>query len=136
MQNARPLLKGSIQAAEAITISRFVGFDGNQAATQGQKCRGVADFAANTGDWLTLTEKGTAIVECGAAVNVGDDIITDNEGRAITAAALTVGAGATEVTSSAANGAILVGTSLPSVLLGRALNATTAVGQFVEVTLV
>jgi hypothetical protein len=136
MLNARPLLKGTIQAAGAITIYRFVGFDGNQASAQGQKCRGVSEFAAAQGDNISVVEKGSAIVESGGAVNVGDDIITDNEGRAITASALAVAAGAVAVTSAAANGASdLTGTSLPAQRKGSALSAASGAGQWIEVLL-
>jgi hypothetical protein len=136
--NGRPLLRGSMVAGGAVTAFRFVDFSGNQAATQGISCRGVSVFAAAAeGAQLTVTEKGSEIVEAGGAISAGADIITDNEGRAIAASALAIAAGATEVTSAAANGATdLTGTTLPATLMGRALNAATGAGQFVEVLLV
>jgi hypothetical protein len=125
-------------AGGAVTAFRFVDFGGNQAATQGMACRGVSMYAAAAaGAQLAVVEKGSSIVEAGAAITAGADIITDNEGRAIAASALAIAAGATAVTSAAANGTTdLTGTTLPSTLMGRALNAATAAGQFVEVLLV
>jgi hypothetical protein len=132
--NSRPLLTGTVQAGGNITAQRFIGFDGNQAATQGQKVRGVARFAGVAGDYITVDELGTALVECGAALNPGDAIITDNQGRAIKANNLAIAAGATAVTSAAANGANdITGSELAEYQIGRALGTTTEAGQFVEI---
>lgn len=131
--NSRPLLSGTIQAAGTIVELRFIDFGGNQASVQGQKVRGVARFAGVLGDQITVDELGSAIVECGAAVNAGDDIITDNVGRAIAANALAVAAGAVAVTSVAANGATdITGSVAPEYRIGKSLTTTSAAGQFIE----
>ena len=135
--NRRPLLQGTILAAGAITAFRAVGYDGNQVSAQGGKVRGIAQFAASEGDYLAITEKGTELMECGAALNPGDLVIADNQGRAIKANALAIVAGATAVTSAAANGATDITGSEPSEHpIGRALAATTAAGQLVEILLI
>jgi hypothetical protein len=49
---------------------------------------------------------------------------------------LTIVAGATPVTSTAANGAtILTGSDMPGFAIGDALQAATAAGQFIEILL-
>ena len=119
-----------------IGANRFVGFDDNQASAQGQKVKGVSQYAASAaGQNIAVTAKGTEIVESGAAFNVGDPIISDNQGRAIVGSALAIAAGATAVTSSAANGGVLTGSGTPDFLVGYALQASSAAGSFVEILL-
>ena len=123
-------------AAAAILANRCVGFDDAQASVAGQPVKGVAEYAATgAGDVIAVTSMGTAFVESGGAVAVGDPIVSDSQGRAVTAAALTVKSGATAVTSTAANGAVLAGATTPDFLCGRALMAATASGQFIEIRL-
>jgi len=130
------LLSLTVAASAAIAANRFVGFDDNQASVQGQKVKGVAEYSATaSGQYIAATAKGTAIIESGAAFNPGDPIISDNVGRAIVGAPLAVAAGATAVTSSAANGQILTGSGTPDFLVAYALQAATAAGQFVEILL-
>lgn len=130
------LLSLSIATTSAVTARRGVGFDGAQATVQGQKIQGIAYTDAAVGDELRLTSAGTAIVEAGAAINVGDSLIVDAQGRAIPSTGkLEVAAGATAVTSSAANGAILTGGDSPEYVFGDALEAAAAAGDFVEVFL-
>lgn len=136
-QQAISILKLTQKAAGAIAARRAVGFDGAQASVQGQKVLGIADFAVvNAGDQVTLDVAGTAIVETGGVFAPGDSLIVDNQGRAIvTTGPLTVKAGVTAVTSTAANGAILQGSDLPEHVFATALVASTGAGQFVEVLL-
>ena len=139
------LLELPVVAADAITQYRGVGFDGNQASTQGQAIMGIAMTDQVSGQSLSLAVAGTAIVEAGAAIDVGDPLIVDNEGRAITASALaiansTIPAGATAVTSTAANGAIVTpgafsGGVLPSYVFGYAIDAAAGAGDLIEVLL-
>lgn len=130
------LLSLTAVAGGVIAANRFVGFDDNQASAQGQKVKGVAEYAATAaGQAIAVTAKGTAVVESGGAFAVGDAIISDSQGRAIVGASLAVAAGATAVTSSAANGSILVGSGGPDFLVGHALQAASAAGQFVEILL-
>ncbi len=123
-------------ASGAITARRAVGFDGAQAAVQGQKILGIAHTDAAAGDLVSIDAKGTAIVEAGAAINIGDSLIVDTQGRAIpTTGNLAVGAGATAVTSTAANGEILTGGDLPEYVFADALEAAAGAGEFIEVVL-
>ena len=119
-----------------VTENRAVGFDGLQANTQGQKVIGSAMTMAANGEALAVVTHGTAILESGAAVAVGDSIITDALGRAIpSSGTLTVGAGAVAVTSSAANGSILEGGDFPEFIFADALQSAGGAGEFIEVLL-
>lgn len=125
-----------ITASGAVTAYRGIGFDGAQATAQGQKIMGIARSDAGDAEKLTLDVAGTAIVEAGAAIAVGDALIMDSQGRAIpSTGALAVAAGSTTVTSTAANGAILTGGDAPEYVFGDALEAAAAAGQTIEVLL-
>lgn len=124
----------AVVASGAVTAYRAVGFDGAQATTQGQKIMGIAHTDAAAGDPLTVNTDGTVVVESGAAIAVGDSLIVDAQGRAIpTTGNLGVAAGATQVTSTAANGEILEGGDLPEYVFADALEAASAAGEFIEV---
>lgn len=126
----------TVVASGAITKHRAVGFDGAQATVQGQKVMGVARSDAATTEQLTLDVAGTTIIESGAAIAVGDALIVDAQGRAMPASSLAVRAGATAMTSTAANGAgVLSGSETPEYTLADALEAASAAGQFIEVLL-
>ncbi|OBS10792.1 DUF2190 family protein [Acidihalobacter prosperus] len=124
----------TLKATTAITQHRGVGFDGAQASAQGQKVLGVAHFDAVIGDEVTVDVDDTVLVEAGAAIAIGDALIMDAQGRAIPSTGeIGVAAGATAVTSSAANGAILTGGIMPEYVFADALEAATAAGQIIEV---
>lgn len=126
----------TVKATGAIAQYRAVGFSGAQATVQGQKIIGVARHVAAVNDQVTVDVKGTAIIESGAAIAVGDALIVDAQGRAMPASALAVRAGATAMTSTAANGAgVLSGSETPEYTFADALEAATAAGQFIEVLL-
>lgn len=135
MSQAVSLMSLSWRAPAVVASFRCIGFNGGQISTQGAKVAGVADYGAATGEQFAATCVGTAIVEAGAAFAAGDSLIADAQGRAIPATGpLAVGAGATAVTSTAANGAsVLQGADLPEFVFADALEAATAPGQFVEV---
>lgn len=124
-------------AVSAVTEYRAVDFSGAQATVQGQKVAGIANRGALAGDGYDYTAVGTAIVEAGAAFAVGASLIVDAQGRAIASSGpLRVAAGATAVTSAAANGATaLSGGDAPEYVFGDALQAAAAAGDFVEVKL-
>ncbi len=135
-QQSISVLTLTVTASGAVTEGRAVGFDGVQAGVQGQKVMGVAVTDAADGEALALVTHGTAIMESGAAVAVGDSVMVDASGRAIAVSGdLGVAAGATGVTSTAANGAILSGADLPEYALGDALQAASAAGEFIEIML-
>ena len=133
----RPILELSLSASGAVANARCVGFSGAQATAQGQKVAGVARYDAASGEMFPATVSGTAIVEAGAAVTVGQSLICDNQGRAIPATgSLAVKTGAVAVTNSAANGStILSGADLPEYVFGDALEAASAAGDKIEVLL-
>ncbi|MEO5336877.1 MAG: DUF2190 family protein [Magnetospirillum sp. WYHS-4] len=137
MTQARDLLSNTVRAAGAIAEGRCVTFGGAQVSAQGDKILGVARADAEAGKLLAVTVIGTAIVESGAQIAVGDSLICDNQGRAMpSTGALAVAAGATPVTSGAANGAaVLEGADLPEFIFADALQAAAGPGQRIEVLL-
>lgn len=135
MKQSSPLQSITYTAAGAVATYRGVGFDGAQATVQGQKVMGISQRAAADTDDSDAVVSGTSIIETGGNFAKGDSLIVDNQGRAIKfTSALKVAAGATAVTSSAANGsAILAGSDLPEFVFADALEASSGAGQFVEV---
>lgn len=129
------LLAIAITAAAAIAAHRAVGYDNETCGTAGEKVKGVANAAIASGDQGALDVIGTTIIETGDAIAEGDDLATDAQGRAIPASALAVAAGATGVTSSAANGAIFTGGSLPQHVFASALQGASGAGAFIEIRL-
>lgn len=135
-QQAHSIYNLTLAASGAVTEYRGVGFDGAQATVQGQKVAGVAKRSAAAGQAFDAAIVGTAVVEAGAAIAVGAALIVDAQGRAIpSTGALTVKAGATAVTSTAANGAILQGGDGPEYVFADALQAAAAAGDKIEVLL-
>ncbi|MBF0358945.1 MAG: DUF2190 family protein [Magnetococcales bacterium] len=122
-------------ASGAVTANRGIGFDGAQATSQGQKVMGSAVTDSNSGSAVAVITNGTAIMESGAAISIGDSLIVDSQGRIIPASTLAVASGATPVTGSAANGAILEGSDLPEFIIADAMQAASAAGKMIEVLL-
>ena len=136
MTQAVSLLNLSVRATGAITRCRGVDFAGAPIAAAGAKPLGIALTAAASGQDVTVTVSGTAICESGAAFAVGAAVAFDAQGRVVPATALAVAAGATAVTSAAANGAAAIsGGEPPQYVVGDALQAATAAGQLVEILL-
>lgn len=144
-RQAHGILTLTVLAAGAITAHRAVGYDGAQATVAGQKVLGIAETDVVDATHGAVTTMGTAVVESGAAIAAGDPLVVDAQGRAVAASALavanpTVDAGATAVTSTAANGAIvtqgaITGGVLPQYVFADALQAASAAGEFIEVRL-
>ncbi|MBF0096275.1 MAG: DUF2190 family protein [Magnetococcales bacterium] len=130
------LLTLTVIAAGVVGAHRAVGYGGAQASAQGQKVMGVSQCPAVAGEAVGLVSSGTAVVESGAAFDVGQSLIVDSQGRAIPSiGALALAAGAVAVTSSAANGAILHGGEMPEYVFADALQAASKAGEFVEILL-
>lgn len=131
------MLALNVTAAGAVAKRRAVGFNGAQATVKGQKVLGVAHTDAVSGDTLTVDVAGTAIIEAGDAITVGQSLIVDTTGRAIpVTGSLAIVAGAVAVTSAAANGATaLSGGDMPEYVFADALEAAGAAGAFIEVLL-
>ncbi len=105
-----------------------------QATVAGQKVIGIAARAAAINAEFEIIALGIAQCEAGAAISSGTRVACDATGRVIPAAALAVAAGATAVTSAAANGAAAItGGDTPVFCFGIALEAAAAAGQFIEV---
>ncbi|EKE78436.1 capsid cement protein [Oceanibaculum indicum] len=131
-----PLQSLTLTADGAVAVHRGVGYDGAQATVQGQKIIGVSRYAAATGEAFAADTAGTTVIETGDEIAVGDSLIVDSSGRAIPVSGeIAIGAGATQVTSSAANGAILTGGDLPEFVFADALQAASGAGEFIEVKL-
>jgi len=121
-------------AAALVAAYRGVDYAGAQATVQGQKIAGIANRGAAVGQGFEATAKGSAVVETGAAIQVGDSLIMDAQGRAIpSTGALSVKAGAVAVTSTAANGAILAGGDSPEYVFADAMQAAAGADEFIEV---
>lgn len=144
-QQARSILDLSMVASGAITYGRCVNviaptvsgaLTGAQATAIGQKVLGIARRDAASGAMVDITVLGTAVCEAGAAVAVGARVMCDASGRVVTAVALTIAAGATAVTSAAANGAgTMAGGDTPQFIFGTALQAASAAGDLIEVVI-
>jgi hypothetical protein len=110
MTQSISVLAMSVRSAGAIARGRAVGFDGAQIAAANAALYGIARFpAAAAGEDVTLDVMGTAIVEAGAAVALGAALATDAQGRLVTHST--------------------------GPIVGRALQAATAAGQFFEALL-
>lgn len=131
----RDLLALSYVAPSAVAQFRCVDFTGAQITTAGAKIGGVAKRPAAIGELFEAAVIGTTPIESGGAFSAGQALTTDASGRVVIAGPLSVAAGGTAVTSSAASGAILTGGDVPQFIVGHALQASTAAGQFPEVLL-
>jgi hypothetical protein len=135
-RQARSIMEETLQASGAVTANRFVGFDGAQITTQGAKVAGVAQYDAGDGEDLATAVIGTAVIESGAAVNVGEGVIADSSGRAIpTTGEIAVESGTTAVQSTSADGTILTGGEMPEHVVADALESASGAGEFIEVLL-
>lgn len=121
-QQSAPVLDLTFHASGAVVGRRCVTFAGAQATVAGSKVAGVARTIAANGEAFAVALVGTVVVEAGAEIAVGDG-------------PLTVAAGATPVTSSAANGAILAGGDPPQFVFADAMEAATGAGEMIEVLL-
>ena len=104
-----PLLVHTKKASGAVAARRFVTATGAQAGAAANTL-GVSQWAAQDGEDFPVTGLGTEVVEVGAAIAEGAAVETDAQGRAVTKAA-----GPT---------------------LARALQASSAAGEFIEVSLI
>lgn len=143
-QQSRPVLSLPMVAvggavaygrAVAMAVSTLMGaYGGTQATVAGQKVIGIARRDAAVGATFDATCLGSEICEAGAAIPINSRVQVDALGRVIVATAATIAAGATAVTSAAANGAgTLAGGDLPVFVFGTALQAAGAAGEFIEV---
>lgn len=134
MRQARSLHNETFNAPSAVSAYRFVDWTGAQITAQGAKVAAGALVDAAIGEDYAGTVIGTAVIETGGVFSKGDRLISDAQGRAIaTTGEISIEAGATQVTSSAANGAILTGGELPEHVCAVALQDSDGAGKFAEV---
>lgn len=135
-QQSISVLTLTVVATGTIAAGRAVGFDGATVSTQGQKPFGIAMTGATSGVALAVVTHGTVVAESGAAITLGAALIVDSQGRVIpSTGGLRVGSGGTSVTSTAANGAILLGGDSPEFVVGDAMQAASGAGEFIEILL-
>ncbi|PTM95068.1 capsid cement protein [Mycoplana dimorpha] len=136
-QQSIPTLSLTYRASGAVSQRRAVGLNGAQASVAGQKVLGVAPRPAADGEHSDATVAGTAVIETGGAFAIGASLVVDTQGRAVASTGkLAIAAGATPVTSTAANGnTVLTGGELPEFVFADALEPSSAAGAFVEVLL-
>lgn len=79
-----PLYTLTVIAVGPLASTRFVGADGIQADTLGQKVLGVTRYDVPDKAAATVDVLGTTLVEAGGAIAVDDDVTTDAQGRAVT----------------------------------------------------
>ncbi len=128
----------SIQAAADLVKHRFIGFDGNLCGANA-KARGVSAADTKSGQMCPINISGEVLVESGGAITAGAALASDASGKAVAATAfsVTVPAGATAVTSTAAQPDLVeAGGYLPQALNGYAVDAASGAGEFIRVRLV
>ena len=136
MSQSHSIFNQSVVSAGTVARGRAVTFAGAQVAAAGAKALGIARQAATAaGQDVSVAVLGSAVAEAGGAFAVGASLTTDAQGRLVAALPLGIATGATGVTSSAANGAILTGADTPQFVVADALEAAGAAGAFVEVLL-
>lgn len=136
-RQATAIFTETLKATGTVTAHRTIGYDGVRASVAGQVVMGVARSDGVADDLIPVDVYGTAVIESGGVLAVGDDLVTDTVGRAVKGAGtIVVGAGGTAVTSTAANGAILTGSLMPQHVFARALQAASGAGEFIEVLLI
>lgn len=143
-QQCRPLLTLPAVSRQAVAYARAMAFDATvqypgemnliQASAAGQRVLGIAARGAAIGERFEVIAQGSAVCEAGAALSAGARVMSDASGRVIAATAIAVKAGATGVTSTAANGsALLDGAEPPLYAFGIALQDAAAAGDLIEV---
>lgn len=126
------------KATAAVAPYRCISFTDAHTTSVGQDVKGISMRPAAIGEAFEVACLGTAVIESGGAISVGAPLICDAIGRVTVGvpASATITAGAVAMTGSAATGpVVLAGCEMPQHLVGYALEAATAAGQFIEVKL-
>ncbi|MQY50168.1 DUF2190 family protein [Rhodocyclus gracilis] len=135
-QQAISILSLPFLANGAVQEYRAVGFNGAQASAAGQKVLGIAEFSVASGAYGRACRLGTAVAEAGGAFAVETALTVDAVGRVVAAAPIAIAAGATAVTSAAANGATdITGGDPAQYIVGYAMQAAGASGDLVEIAM-
>ena len=113
----------TIVPSVAVVAGEMIAADGTKADGSNGQPVGVAEYDAAIGEPVSVIA-GIVKVKLSGAVVAGDDLAADksNAGQAKKASAVAIAAGATAVTSAAANGsADITGGVLPERFIGTAL---------------
>ena len=130
-----PLNRTHFTASGDVSRYRFIGFDGAHCGA-GAKANCVSVFDASDTTPGTGTDFGSAVVEAGGVVAVGDPIASDANGKAVKAADLSVTLTAGDDTVDADGAHTFAGGVLPVTINGYAREAASGAGVFIEVKLV
>lgn len=136
--NLPVVAQGTIEMGRAVVpiSSTWSGLVAAQATVAGSRCIGVSMRQGAAGAELEIVSVGVATAIAGGAVPIGSPVATDAQGRMVVAAALAVATGATAVTSAAANGASALSGGVPPVhVMGIAITAASAAGEFIQILL-
>lgn len=128
----------SIQAMADLPRHRFIGFDGYLCAADA-KARGVSAVDTKIGQMCPINISGEVLVESGGAITAGAAVASNAIGQAVAATAfsVTVPAGATTVSSDAAQPDLVeAGGYLPQAVNGYAIDAASGAGELIRVRLV
>lgn len=106
--NNKALEKRTVTAAGNISKCRLVSYAGSQLSSAGALAFGIANGDATLGKQVSITTEGSEVAEAGGAIAVGAAVTSDASGRVIVAAT-------------------------GHQIFGRALTASSATGQYVEV---
>lgn len=98
----------TVTLAGSATTCRCIGYDSLQVSTAGAKPWGIAKYGGVVGDRIAIVTEGSAVVEAGAAITMGNPLATDAQGRLVPATA-------------------------GQYIFAKALGAVPSAGQFVEV---
>lgn len=81
-QQAKAVLALTVVATATITACRFAQSDGTLAGA-GENALGIARSTVASGDPVTVDVLGTAVMECGGTLAVGDTIKSDASGKGV-----------------------------------------------------
>ncbi len=137
MEVIHPLQTITLSATADTTEGLFIAPDGSICGT-GEKSVGVSRDAAASGKALPVVTVGIYRVIAGGTITANSPVTSNSEGKAIACSdlAVTVPAGATGVTSDAAQPTLsITGSATPEAINGYAMKAAGA-GDYVYIKLV
>ncbi len=83
MSQHRPILCLPLTASSAVKEHHCVKAGGAQASTAGERVLGVAEYAAKSGEQVSVIALGTAIAAAGGTFAVGDQLQANGDGEVI-----------------------------------------------------
>lgn len=137
MKTEQVISTSTVALAGTVAQRRFVGFAGDYPSANG-KALGVSYDAGVSGDIIPVITHGIVLVEASGAISVGAAVAADSNGKAkaASAVAISVPAGATPVTSDAAQPNLVeAGGYLPQAINGYALDEASSDGDLIRIRL-